>query len=135
MTASEPHDASDTHESHDSLDVIALVADLLFASRIRGAAAAAGVRVATASRTDAVREAAAEPGVRLVLVDLDARSGDATGLIRALKSDDGTSRLPVIAFASHMDSAAIRAAQEAGADRVLARSAFVRALPGLLREI
>jgi hypothetical protein len=43
--------------------------------------------------------------------------------------------VPVIAFGAHVQGAALVAARAAGADRVLARSAFVNALPGLLREM
>jgi hypothetical protein len=51
-------------------------------------------------------------------------------MITELKS---LSTAPVIAFASHLDVDAIRAARDAGADRVLVRSAFVATLPDLLR--
>jgi hypothetical protein len=39
----------------------------------------------------------------------------------------------VVAFGPHREGDAFRAAREAGADRVLARSAFVERLPELLR--
>jgi CheY-like chemotaxis protein len=57
---------------------------------------------------------------------------DVPALIARLKSDPETATIPVIAFGSHVNAEALRAAREAGADRVLARSAFVRDLPALL---
>lgn len=112
---------------------VALVADLMFASRIRGAAAAAGVEVATVSRADRLLDEVRRLRPRLVLVDLDARGMDAADLIRRLKADPETAGARVIAFGPHVEGDALVAARGAGADRVLARSAFVRDLPALLR--
>jgi len=106
--------------------VVALVADLLFASKIRGA----GGPVETATRADAVRERVERGAVRLVLVDLAVRE-DAVGLIRWVKE---SSEAEVVAFGPHTYAELLEAAREAGTDRVLARSAFVRELPGILRE-
>ncbi|HET9985429.1 MAG TPA: hypothetical protein VFQ38_17640 [Longimicrobiales bacterium] len=113
--------------------MLALAADLIFSARIRGAAQAAGVAAATVNRPDdlVARALAAPP--RLVLVDLDAR-GDIAGAIRRLKADPATAAVPVVAFVSHVREDAIAGAREAGADRVMARSAFVRELPALLRR-
>ncbi len=106
--------------------VVALVADLVFASKIRGA----GGPVEMATRADAVRERVERGGVRLVLVDL-AAGEDAVGLIRWVKE---WSDAEVVTFGPHTYAELLEGAREAGADRVLARSAFVRELPGMLRE-
>ncbi|MBX6363700.1 MAG: response regulator [Gemmatimonadetes bacterium] len=113
--------------------VLALAADLLFAARIRGAAQAAGVAATTVNRPDdlVARAVAAPP--RLVLVDLDAR-GDVAGAIRRLKGEAATASVPLVAFVSHVRTDAIADARAAGADRVVARSAFVRELPALMRR-
>jgi CheY-like chemotaxis protein len=121
-------------ESHTGEVVaLALVADLLFASRIRGAAAAAGVEVAVVQSAAAFVERARALHPRLILIDLDARSGDAPALIRDLKADPALSAVPVVAFGAHVEGPALLAARAAGAERVMARSAFVRDLPALLR--
>lgn len=113
--------------------VVALVADLLFASRIRGAAAATGVNVQTVSSPAALKRLAVEQEPRLILVDLDARVGDAPALIAELKGAAQLGAVQVVAFGSHLEREALLAAQAAGADRVLARSAFVRELPTILQ--
>jgi CheY-like chemotaxis protein len=115
------------------LTVVAAVNDLLFGARIRGAAQQAGVTVTFARSPDALLEQAA--GARLVLLDLETRWLDAPALIARLKSEPRMAGVPVIAFGAHVQGAALVAARAAGADRVLARSAFVNALPGLLREM
>ena len=110
--------------------VIALVNDMIFASRIRGAAQAAGVAVRTTSKATDVLAAAGT--ARLILVDLDATRADPVGLIRALKAD-AAAEARVVAFVSHVNADAIAAARAAGADQVLARSAFVARLPEILQ--
>jgi hypothetical protein len=52
-------------------------------------------------------------------------------LIRALKADPSISAF-VLAFGPHKDLDLRRRALEAGADRVIANSAFMTALPALL---
>jgi DNA-binding response OmpR family regulator len=108
---------------------------MLFASRVRGTAASTGVAVITAARTDRFLEQAKATRPRLFLIDLELRGQDVPALIRAIKADDTLSTTPLIAFASHMNADAIAAGRAAGADRVLARSAFVQALPALLHNL
>jgi CheY-like chemotaxis protein len=113
--------------------VVALVADLLFASRIRGAAAAAGVEAIVVRTAEELIRASRERRPRWILVDLDARVADAVGAIAAVRAEADRSGSRILAFGAHVDREALRSARAAGADRVVARSAFVRELPGLLR--
>lgn len=113
--------------------MVAAAADLLFSARIRSAAEAAGVPLVLLRSGEDVVRRAGEAGARLVLLDLDARWLDAPAVIGALKADAATAAIPVVAYVSHVREDAIAAARAAGADRVLARSAFVQLLPGLLQ--
>jgi DNA-binding NarL/FixJ family response regulator len=110
-----------------------VVADMLFASRVRGAADAAGFTVKVA-RPAALPGLVRETGTRLVLVDLELAGGKGPDAIRAIRSERDLDGVRVVAFSSHMNRAALEAGREAGADRVLARSAFVSQLSGLLSE-
>lgn len=117
-----------------AVPTVALAADLLFAGRIRGTAQTAGTSVRIArSHADVVD--AVRAGARLVLLDLDARAVDAPALIRTLRSGEDTRHAHIVAFVAHTRTDAIQAARDAGADRVLARSAFVRELPALLTAL
>src|SRR3954452_8453249 len=106
--------------------VIALVRDLLFASKITATAAAAGTSV-TLVRDPA--KLAGRPGVRLI-VDLNLE-----GAIEAAQAWKGETGREAIGFVSHVDTATIDAARAAGIDRVLARSRFVELLPDLVAAL
>lgn len=111
--------------------ILALCPDMLFASRVGGAARAVGAEARILRDRDALlRALEEEAGRTLVLVDLTAAS-DAAEAIAAVKAAHPAAS--VIAFARHDAADAIRAARKAGADRVLARSAFVVQLPDILR--
>jgi hypothetical protein len=103
-------------------DVAAVATDLLSQSRIAACARALNRPVRFVASGDEV-----EPGVELLLVDLDA-DADVLALIR-LGKDVGAQ---VIAFGPHLEGERLKAARAAGADRVLARSKFVTELPRLL---
>jgi DNA-binding NarL/FixJ family response regulator len=107
-------------------EVLALVDDLMFLSRVREAARPYAVSV-TAMRQP---PATAGPDVRLILVDLD-RFGQADRL-KSLRGLPGLAGAPVVGFLSHVNADRAREAREAGLTRVLARSAFVQELPALL---
>lgn len=110
----------------DSRDarIAALTADLMFAARIRGAAAGAAVVQSLARLLERVG-----PSTRLVLVDLQAREGVET--VSAVRS--AAPGAEVVAFGPHVAEEALAAARRAGADRVLPRGAFVRQLAELVR--
>ena len=54
--------------------------------------------------------------------------------IAVLKSSPATRRLPILCFAPHKNGTDIEAARAAGADKVVARSKFVRDMPDLLQS-
>jgi AmiR/NasT family two-component response regulator len=103
--------------------VLALVKDLIFASRITATARAAGVPVRI------VRDARQLPGQpgRLLIVDLNQPSA-----IDAAAAWQREMARPAVGFVSHVDAETINQARAAGIDRVLARSAFVERLHDLL---
>ena len=113
---------------------VALAADMIFAARIRGAANAAGVPVRVLTSADSVADSIRGGASRLML-DLDFRSADPVTLIERLRADPDTAAVEIIAFVSHVRGDRIAAARAAGATRVMARSAFMRELPGLLAAI
>lgn len=112
--------------------VIAVVNDLMFGSRVRAAAEQHGIPVAFARSSQALHEQAS--GASLILLDLNTRWLRPAEEIRALKANAATRHVRIIAFGSHLSVESLTAARAAGADRVMANSAFVQALPDLLRS-
>ncbi|HET9326293.1 MAG TPA: hypothetical protein VFQ05_05950 [Candidatus Eisenbacteria bacterium] len=112
--------------------IISIVPDLLTSTRIAATAKQVGVAHVSARAQDAVEICRRTPA-DLVIVDLEAK-GDPPpeAIVMALKQDPETRALPVLAFYAHVHNALRESALKAGADRVLARSAFSRQLPRLL---
>ena len=113
--------------------LLALVDDLLFLSRIREAGRAAGIEVRAVRGASDLLDAARRDA-RLVLVDADSQRLPWQAAVAALRAEPATGALPVIAFVSHVRADRAEAARAAGASRVLARSAFVEQLPDLVAQ-
>jgi CheY-like chemotaxis protein len=112
--------------------ILAILDDLLFASKIRAAAAQAGVQVTFArSREGALAEMRAG-GPALVIFDLNNPRTDPLGTVAEMKADPALAPIPTLGFVSHVQTSLIEAARRAGVGEVLARSAFAERLPELL---
>ncbi len=111
----------------DGAAVVALVLDLMFGARVRGVAPEAVL-----ARTPEAVRSAVGPGTRLVLVDLQARG--ALEALELLSAHPNRADARVVAWAPHVMEEAVSAARTAGADEVMARGTFVKALPGLVAE-
>ena len=110
---------------------IALVInDLIFETKIRSTAQAFGVEVITARDRDGLVKALDEPGVTLVIIDLNSASAVAASAIEAGKAHPLMPR--VVAYVSHVDTDLAEQARAAGADDVLPRSRFAAELPAML---
>ncbi len=113
------------------MTLVVLVDDLMFLSRIREAAAGAELTVVRSA--SALVEACLGADAPLVVADLDSPRLKAEEAIRLLRADPVGHDVPVLGFFSHVHAERAQAALAAGATRVLARSAFVRELPELLK--
>ena len=108
--------------SDPSLPVLVLVRDLMFVSKITGAAKAQG---ATVKVVRDPAKLAGESG-RLLIVDLNQ-----PGAIEAASTWVASSKAPSVGFVSHVDADTARQAREAGIAKVMARSRFVESLEEL----
>ncbi|MEO5511547.1 MAG: hypothetical protein ABIV28_02185 [Longimicrobiales bacterium] len=111
--------------------VLALAADMIFSSKISGAAKAVGTEVRLARSAAQLIELTGQTAPSLIILDLDTRGLDIAGTIQALRSEAPASH--ILAYVSHVRTDAITEARSAGASRVLARSAFVTSLLEILR--
>lgn len=107
-------------------DVVAVVQDLFFQSRISATAQRLGrvVRYATPD-VEGIRD------FHLALLDLDATPDIASTITRLRSAGHGQ----VVVFGPHVDTEHRKLARKAGADRVLAKSKFVTDLPGILAAV
>jgi CheY-like chemotaxis protein len=113
--------------------VVAVLDDLMFTVKIHEAAKRAGVAIEfVKSEIDAIEKARSAPS--LLILDLNCNSVDSLRLIAALKGDAETKSVPLIAYVSHVQGELKQAAQQAGCDMVLARSAFSSNLQNLLKR-
>ena len=114
------------------MPVLVAVDDLLFSSKIRATAKQAGVELVFARSREEVLQQAKALRPALAIFDLNSAKTDPVRTIAALKADPDTSSVRAIGFASHVHVDLIRAAKAAGADDVLARSAFAGHLADIL---
>jgi CheY-like chemotaxis protein len=110
--------------------VVAVVSDLFFASRISETARASGVTLIQCPAGQAL-EACALEQPDLVVIDLHGPD-DPLALVRGLKGDPATQGVPIAGYYAHVDQETRRAAEAAGVDQVLPRSAFTARLGELL---
>jgi len=122
--------SSNQHVRYDLAMVMAVVDDLLFSSKIRAAAEAAGATIFFARGRDTVAGAVRDKAPELILIDLEGRSGDAIETIRLMRAEAGVGTR-IIGFGSHVNVERLEAAKQAGCNQALARSAFVNILPRL----
>jgi len=114
--------------------LVALMDDILFLSRIREAARGSGVAVKSV-RDKAELLAAAREDTRLVVVDADSVRVPWPDALAALRAEPSLGEIPIVAFVSHVRPDLALTARQSGASRVLARSAFVRELPELVAAL
>jgi len=113
--------------------VLAVVDDLLFTVKINDAAKRAGLTPEfVKSEQDVLDKAKERP--RLIILDLNAGSVKPLHVISALKSDAETKGISLIAYLSHIQGELKQQAHDAGADMVMARSAFSQNLLQILKR-
>jgi hypothetical protein len=110
--------------------VIIGVSDLLFQSRIEGAARLLGLEVVIAD-TAPTLAAAIDHGAELAVIDVNETAFDACDAIRIA----GSGGARVLAFGRHTSPGELRAAREAGAEIVVPRSELASDLSELLRRL
>jgi len=119
--------------SQGNQKILAVLDDLFFTVKIDEAAKRAGVPVEfVKSAKDALDQARAHPPV--IILDLNCASLDPLKLIEDLKSNTALKGIRLIGYVSHVQAELIQKAREAGCDMVLARSAFSKDLPRILKR-
>lgn len=141
--------------SHQNPLIIAFVSELMAQSRIESAARAAGYEVEWIESQEKIAPGVAEHPVQqhaehlhgpgyflmeavtrqqpaLLIFDLNNPAVPWREWIAMLRTAAATRRIPLIGYGSHVDVDSFQAAKKAGAQAVLARSAFFGDLPAVL---
>ena len=114
--------------------ILAVVEDLLFTVKISDAAKRAGLDVEFVKSERDVIEKAKHEKPLLIILDLNFTAVQPLKLISKVKSDGEMKQISVIGYLSHVQGELKQQAQEAGANIVMARSAFSQNLPQILRR-
>ena len=111
---------------------LAIVTDMIFATRIRGTAEKVGADCRIIINPSDLQDALESEHPETVLVDMNCEGIAPEEAIRTVKSHCPSAR--VVAFYSHVQTELMEQARAAGADDVWPRSAFVQRLPQLLED-
>jgi CheY-like chemotaxis protein len=107
--------------------------DLIFKSKVTGTARALGHRVLVAGDVALAAQMIEQWRPKVVFVDLAAGELVSAPALIAFQKTAGPAT-PFVAFGSHVDTAALAAAEAAGCNPVLPRSKFSAELPELIRR-
>ena len=113
---------------------VAAVDDVFFASKLKEAAHGVGVELLFTRSIGETVESAARAGARLVILDLNGEGYSRVEALKALKADPRTRGAFVVGYFSHVMVELKAEAEGAGCNLVLARSAFVKRLPAILKD-
>jgi DNA-binding NarL/FixJ family response regulator len=117
--------------------VLALVADLLFGSRVQGALGAAGHEVELVGDATRLRRrlADAHAPCAVLVVDLTDAQLDGAGLLEELVGEGALVGVRTLGFYSHVDVRARERAERAGFDLLVPRSRMAREGPELVGRL
>jgi CheY-like chemotaxis protein len=114
--------------------ILAVVDDLLFTVKINDAAKRAGLNVEFVKSEHDVIEKVTQEKPLLIILDLNNTSVEPLRLISKLKGDGDLKQISLIGYLSHVQGELKQQAQEAGANIVMARSAFSQNLQQILKR-
>lgn len=114
--------------------IVAAVEDLFFVVKINDLAKRSGFQIEFLKGQGAIVERIAAEPPAILIVDLNNATIDPVSLIAQVKAVPEAKSTSVIGFVSHIEAELKQRAQEAGANMVLARSAFSTNLPQILKR-
>ena len=121
-------------QKHGRKKILAVVEDLLFTVKISDAAKRAGLDVEFVKSERDVIDKVTNDKPLLVILDLNFTAVEPLKLISKLKGNGEMKQISLIGYLSHVQGELKQQAQEAGANVVMARSAFSQNLPQILKR-
>jgi PleD family two-component response regulator len=120
--------------TRDKKKILAVVDDLLFTVKINDAAKRVGVDVEFLKSERDVLDRAASEKPLMIILDLNNNSVEPLHLIESLKAHEDLKKISLIGYLSHVQGELKQKAHEAGANIVMARSAFSQNLQQILKR-
>lgn len=120
-------------QKQDRKKVLAAVTDLFFTVKISDAAKRTGLEVEFVKTEKDLFEKAKEKPV-LIVVDLNINGFSPVRAISKIKHNSELKSISILGFVSHLQADLKREALEAGANMVLARSAFSQNMPQIFKR-
>jgi PleD family two-component response regulator len=121
-------------QNHGKKKILAVVEDLLFTVKISDAAKRAGLDVEFVKSEHDVIEKATNEKPLLIILDLNFTAVQPLKLISQVKNNGEMKQISVIGYLSHVQGELKQQAQDAGANMVMARSAFSQNLQQILKR-
>ena len=109
-----------------------ICADLFYSSKVTGTADALGLKVDVIEHVEELPAKLAESLYRCLILDLSLPGLDPAEVMSALPNE---TRPCVIAFGSHVMTARLQEARDAGCDEVMPKSQFSGSLPEILKRV
>jgi CheY-like chemotaxis protein len=113
--------------------IVCVVDDLIFSIKISTAAKRLGVEMYFERSKDSILQAVRDKQPSLVIFDLNSGRLGPMEAIVAMKADPALRSIRTLGYVSHVDTATIERARDAGIDQVMARSAFSEKLGDILQ--
>ncbi len=109
--------------------ILVVVDDLFFSAKIGETIRQLGGMPRFAAEASEIPGESEGGAPAAIIVDLDLSRTDAVGLISHLKAGEATRDVPMMAYGRHTRPEAFVRAREAGCERAVPRSEFVKRLP------
>jgi CheY-like chemotaxis protein len=122
------------NEANSKNQIIAVMDDLFFSSKIREAAKPLGLTIEFIKNTDGLIEKLESQKPSLLIFDLNSKACNPTKIIKNLKSSPILKDIPVLGYLSHVQTELKEEADKAGCDLVLPRSKFSKDLKEILTK-
>jgi CheY-like chemotaxis protein len=107
--------------------------DLMWVSRITSTGQVLGYKILGAPSVEKLEALARRAPPRCIILDLATSNASASEVVTRLRAASGSAPR-FTAFGSHVDTATLQAAHDAGCDPVLPRSQMAESLPELLKQ-
>lgn len=119
-------------EANSKNQIIAVMDDLFFSSKIREAAKPLGLNIEFIKNTDGLIEQLESQKPSLLIFDLNSKACNSIENIKNLKSSPTLKDIPVLGYLSHVQTELKEEADKAGCDLVLPRSKFSKDIKEIL---